>query len=115
MLFIAVVIVLFGFLFAKMKTHTIQIMDKSTSKLLSFKQRNVTIGKRKENLIAIEDSRISGKHALISYDNKTKCYYINDLNSLNGTFVNGVRISNKKLKPGDEIALCGHNFKVVDF
>jgi pSer/pThr/pTyr-binding forkhead associated (FHA) protein len=39
---------------------------------------------------------------------------VRDLQSRNGTKVNGVRVANKKrLDPGDEVAFAKHKFEVV--
>jgi hypothetical protein len=50
---------------------------------------------------------VSGKHCKVV--RKAGGIYIEDLNSTNGTYVNGVRISVKKVNAGDAIFLGGHN------
>lgn len=63
------------------------------------------IGRRLENDLVIEDSRISRDHAQIRAVKGQ--YVIFDLNSTGGTFVNSVRISQQALFPGDVISLAG--------
>ena len=65
----------------------------------------VTLGKLPDNEIFIEDTAISRKHARI--EKRGESHYIKDLNSLNGTLVNGQNIGQQEieLKDGDEIGL----------
>lgn len=64
-----------------------------------------TIGKRKEEAdIVLEDMSVSRLHARIVKENEK--YYIEDLNSTNGTFKNGLRLQpyeRRELEPEDEI------------
>ena len=47
---------------------------------------------RTEGALVITDPNISRKHAQISYDPTLRAYFINDMNSSNGTYVNSKRI-----------------------
>jgi VWFA-related protein len=47
---------------------------------------------RTEGALIITDPNISRKHAQISYDPTLRAYFINDMNSSNGTYVNSKRI-----------------------
>ena len=51
----------------------------------------------------IPDYAISKKHALINMDSKS--FYLKDLGSTNGTFVNGTRLDKKPLKISDQDVL----------
>lgn len=67
----------------------------------------VKIGRDNSNDIAINEPRISRNHAIITVlGNGT--YEIKDLGSTNGTFVNGERVTQKIIDPGDkvEVATC---------
>lgn len=55
-----------------------------------------TIGKGPGNTIQLYPNLISGKHARISFDEKAGCYFIEDLNSRNGTRVDGVRVKGRE-------------------
>lgn len=73
------------------------------------------IGKTEEVDVQIPLSTISRVHAKIWRDDEQ--YYIRDLNSKNGTFVNGSQISGKhncRILPGDEVyfADAGYTFRV---
>lgn len=55
-----------------------------------------TIGKNAENTIQLYPNVISGKHARIFYDEKAKSYFLEDLNSRNGTRLDGVPVQRKE-------------------
>jgi transcriptional regulator with GAF, ATPase, and Fis domain len=62
-----------------------------------------TIGSSDHNDLIIKDSTISKRHCEIAVDQSG--YQIRDLDSTNGTFVQGVRIASAHLAPGSEIQL----------
>ena len=67
----------------------------------------INIGRRLENQLTIDDPRVSRTHAqLRSIKGR---YVIFDLNSTGGTFINGKRINQTILYPGDIISLAGVN------
>ncbi|MBS4534324.1 FHA domain-containing protein [Clostridium sp. D2Q-14] len=73
---------------------------------------NVTIGRSKNNKIIIKDPYISKKHAKIIKERNQ--YFIEDLNSANGTFLNSEEIMDAAiLKNGDIITIGSINFLFV--
>ncbi len=52
------------------------------------------IGRRADNEIILQDAAASGRHAEIQYEQASGTITIRDLDSTNGTFVNGKRIHN---------------------
>ena len=54
----------------------------------------ISIGRSKDNDLIIDDLSVSRKHAILEQDETGK-FFITDLNSSNGTFVNNVRIKEK--------------------
>ncbi|NOZ63824.1 MAG: FHA domain-containing protein [Caldiserica bacterium] len=55
-----------------------------------------------------DDLHVSREHALILYDQKGKKFFIKDLGSKHGTFVNGTEVKEgeeRELKEGDHIRL----------
>ena len=65
-----------------------------------------TIGREPSNDIVLENLLVSGYHARI--DAAGKDYILTDLQSKNGTFVNGERVTSTKLKSGDKILIGKH-------
>jgi pSer/pThr/pTyr-binding forkhead associated (FHA) protein len=65
----------------------------------------VTVGRLQDNIICLDDGAISSHHAELS--KKGEDYVVRDLNSTNGTRVNGQRIVETRLYHGDAVAF-GH-------
>lgn len=76
-------------------------------KVIPLTQPLVRIGRRVENNLVLDDPRVSRNHAEMRAISGR--YVLFDLNSTGGTFVNGLRISQTVLYPGDVISLAGVN------
>jgi pSer/pThr/pTyr-binding forkhead associated (FHA) protein len=63
----------------------------------------MTIGRRPESDIFLDDVTVSRDHALLVRRNGE--YYLDDLGSLNGTYVNRRRIESQRLSDGDELQI----------
>jgi pSer/pThr/pTyr-binding forkhead associated (FHA) protein len=80
-------------------------------KELKIDQDEIIIGRDSGNDIQIDNEAVSREHAkIISGPNY---YLIEDLNSTNGTFVNGKKINKKFLQEVDEISIGKHSLQVV--
>jgi pSer/pThr/pTyr-binding forkhead associated (FHA) protein len=71
-----------------------------------FEQGTTTIGRASDNTISLDDASVSSQHARIVTLLHTS--YIEDLDSTNGTFVNGKAVHKQSLRSGDVIALGNH-------
>ncbi len=72
----------------------------------------LTIGRKEGNSIKLTDQHVSGNHACIIVRNDK--LFLEDLNSTNGTFLNGRRLNNKaQLSNKDEIKIGNSVFKIV--
>lgn len=72
----------------------------------------ITIGRSTRNQVVIDDATVSARHAVIE---KIKSgYQIRDLDSTNGVFVNGKRITLEIIQSTDTIAIGTHNLSLVD-
>ncbi len=71
------------------------------------------VGRGGECDITIEDPVLSRRHARIMVDPEGQVLRVRDLGSANGTFVNGTRVSEASLRPGDELRLGTREFVVV--
>jgi pSer/pThr/pTyr-binding forkhead associated (FHA) protein len=65
----------------------------------------LSIGRGLDNDIILEDTRVSRHHAQLRY--KTRRFWVSDMNSTNGTYINGERISEADLRHGDVLSLGG--------
>jgi S1-C subfamily serine protease len=63
-----------------------------------------TIGKSSDNDIVLPNDDVSRRHAVI-HKTPSGDVVIEDLNSTNGTFVNGQRVNVKSLTPGDSVSI----------
>ncbi len=66
----------------------------------------LTIGRKPDNDLVIDNPAVSGHHALIFSEEGV--FFIEDLRSINGTFVNDAKIHKEKLKNSDRVALGAH-------
>ncbi len=75
-------------------------------------KERLTIGRKPENEIPIDNLAVSGKHALIItiLDDS----FLEDLGSTNGTYVNGKLVNKHALKNGDVIAIGKHELKYIN-
>jgi pSer/pThr/pTyr-binding forkhead associated (FHA) protein len=73
----------------------------------------ITVGRRSDNHIQLDDPAVSGTHAIFSLqpdpymEGQFKVTLV-DFNSTNGVFVNGERINQQPLHAGDVIRIGQH-------
>lgn len=73
----------------------------------------IVIGRNPTTDITLLDEGISREHAVIHYDADAPGYVIEDLQSTNGTRVNGKRVRSAPLSEGDEIQIGQTLFRFV--
>ncbi len=64
----------------------------------------IKIGKADDNDLVVDNPHVSRHHASLTRD-EHGCWLLEDLDSTNGTFVDGVQIVRKKVTPTDKIVL----------
>lgn len=71
------------------------------------------IGRNPTTDITLLDEGISREHAIILYDEDTDQYTVEDLQSTNGTKVNGKRVRSAVLADGDELQVGHTRFRFL--
>ena len=71
-----------------------------------------TIGRLPDNMLQIDNLAVSGHHAKIYWD--VDHYVVEDLGSLNGTYVNNQRVGKSALKSGDIMTIGKHLVQFKD-
>jgi ABC-type multidrug transport system ATPase subunit/ABC-type multidrug transport system permease subunit len=73
----------------------------------------ISIGRRSENDVVLEGERVSRHHARVALAEHG--WFVSDLQSMNGTFVNGHRLRGESrwLASGDTISVGGHQLRFV--
>lgn len=84
-----------------MATITIYVPDQEPLELALDGYEQVTIGRGPDNDIVLDHVSMSGSHAIIFNIGGT--YQMQDLNSTNGTFLNGVPVTEAVLTNGSRI------------
>lgn len=64
-----------------------------------------SIGRDLSNNVPLDDPSVSRRHCLINKNGSTNGFHVVDLESYNGTFVNGVPVAEQSLTHGDQLAL----------
>ncbi len=75
----------------------------NSGKSFMLREGDNIVGRAPSCAICIPTPGISKEHTNIYIQGKN--IYVQDLNSTNGTFINGIRISKMQIKPGDKITL----------
>jgi pSer/pThr/pTyr-binding forkhead associated (FHA) protein len=86
-------------------------LDDNLVKVIPLDKDRMTLGRRPYNDIVVDNLAVSGEHAalqIIGHD-----YFIEDLNSTNGTYINEQKIKRQILKNGDTIEIGKYSIKYV--
>src|SRR3981081_541479 len=78
----------------------------------NMNKERYTIGRLPDNDIRIDNPAVSGHHSLII--NILNDSFLEDLNSTNGTYVNGKLIKKHAMQHGDVITVGHHQLRFVD-
>ncbi|MBQ7529018.1 FHA domain-containing protein, partial [bacterium] len=86
------------------QTVFLQISCASLGRIFSLDRPLTTIGREIGDIVLSNDTSISSNHARIIRDDNAGCYFVEDMHSTNGTFLNGMRLGSQKqpIKSGDK-------------
>ena len=88
-----------------------QVEGTAGRRMHDIKEGVVTVGRTPQSDIFLDDVTVSRKHAEI--ERNESGFRIRDVGSLNGTYVNRVRVDAVDLRNGDEIQVGKSRFKFV--
>jgi len=86
-------------------------LSDSVTKEFKTDQNEIIIGRDPGSDIQIDNIAISREHARIVKGPND--YFIEDLNSINGIFIDGRKFNKKFLKTGDEIVIGKYTLQIV--
>lgn len=75
---------------------------------IPLSEPKLLVGRRSHCDICLRFNNVSSHHC--EFEMKGAYWHVRDLNSSNGTFVNGIRIDAQSLRPGDEVMIAKHAF-----
>jgi pSer/pThr/pTyr-binding forkhead associated (FHA) protein len=78
---------------------------------IPLEKEKMTIGRKSDNDIPVDNMSVSGLHAQILREGSS--FFIEDLGSLNGTFVNGRKVTKNELFKGDSILVGLHTLEFI--
>ena len=84
----------------------ILMFNKQVLKEYPFEDESITIGRKEDNAVVIDNLAVSGYHARI--DRAGNDFILTDLQSTNGTFVNDKKTVSHRLRHGDNIVIGKH-------
>jgi len=98
----------------KLNTNSIfELFDGNHGKQVEIEKKETLLGRNPNADISIDNLNVSWEHAKIVYDGSK--YSIHDLNSTNGTYVNGTRVyGGAEIRKGDVITLGVYEFIFQD-
>lgn len=97
-----------------------QLVDDVVVHKFELNQDELSLGRHPGNDIVIDDSAVSGSHARLYVETNPHFeqyqeIFIEDLQSTNGTFVNGLKIEGRqRLRHQDVVRLAWNKFKLMD-
>jgi len=73
-------------------------------------KKNLLVGRRESCDVVLRFANVSAHHCQLTVIGGY--WYVRDLNSRNGTKVNGVRVAEKRVDPGDVLSIAKHRYEL---
>ncbi|NXL94478.1 FHAD1 protein, partial [Alectura lathami] len=90
---------------------------RSSDECFQLKPHTTTIGRHERSDIILKSAGVEEHHAALEFSGWDSGFILQDLNSLQGTFVNGCQVQNAAVRvgPGDVLRFGAHgaSFKLV--
>jgi transcriptional regulator with GAF, ATPase, and Fis domain len=94
-----------------MTSLQLDVEDEERRERLAFTKERITFGRSAGNDVVVDDAQVSRTHCVLERNGDG--FRVVDLGSQNGTFVNGDRVPQARLKAGDAIRIGRLKIKVV--
>ena len=86
-------------------------LEGNITKVVPLNKYRMTLGRRPYNDIVVDNLAVSGEHAALQVIGRD--YFIEDLSSTNGTYINSQKVKRQILKNGDRIEIGKYEIKYV--
>ena len=86
-------------------------LNNKVLKELTIDKNEIIVGRDETSDIQIDNIAVSREHATIVKG--PNYYFIEDMQSKNGIFINGKKINKKFLKPDDEVIIGKHCLQII--
>ena len=86
-------------------------MDGQVLKEIPLSKERITIGRKAQNDVQIDNLAVSGEHAVLQMSGNE--VYLEDLNSTNGTYVNGKAVKKQLLAHNDTVEVGKYKIKYM--
>ncbi|MCU0714396.1 MAG: FHA domain-containing protein [Pirellula sp.] len=77
---------------------------------IPLKKDRILVGRRENCDIVLRFANVSGQHCRLTLEQGY--WFVKDLDSRNGTKVNGYRVTRKRLDPGVIISIAKHQYEI---
>ncbi|MAT71105.1 MAG: adenylate cyclase [Planctomycetaceae bacterium] len=74
-------------------------------------KKQLLVGRRESCDVVLRFANVSAHHCQLFINGGY--WYVRDMNSRNGVKVNGIRVNEKRLDPGDQLAVAKHKYEVL--
>ncbi len=74
-------------------------------------KKSLLIGRRESCDIRLRFANVSAHHCQLTC--RSGYWYVEDLNSRNGTKINGKRVTEKRIDPGDTFSVAKHDYEFI--
>ena len=95
----------------------VQTVDGVVANKFEIGQSALKFGRSADNQVQVDDLAVSNHHAQITCEtsnNGQLAYFLEDLGSTNGTFINDVKITRKQLHHNDSLRIGWNIFSFID-
>lgn len=90
----------------------IVMSDRGLIKQVSLRAGKTTMGRDTDNVVVIDSSRVSRRHAVLIKEGSS--VWLRDLDSSNGTFVNDERVVCCRLEHGDTVVIGDYKLRFLE-